>query len=73
MLYAASLPNAGASGDPRTLADLAELAEKAGWDAILLEDYIVYNLADGQLPTYDPWVALAAMATRTRRLRLGPW
>jgi hypothetical protein len=28
------------------LADLAELAEKAGWDAILLEDYIVYNLAD---------------------------
>ena len=71
MLYAANLPNAGASGDPRALADLAELAEQAGWDAILLEDYIVYNLVEGQLPTYDPWVALAAMATRTTRLRLG--
>lgn len=71
MLYAANLPNAGVSGDPRRLADLAELAEKAGWDAILLEDYIVYNLAEGQLPTYDPWVALAAMAMRTTRLRLG--
>lgn len=71
MLYAANLPNAGASGDPRALADLAELAEQAGWDAILLEDYIVYNLGEGQLPTYDPWAALAAMATRTTRLRLG--
>src|SRR5260370_41390341 len=71
MLYAATLPNAGAPGDPRALADLAELAEQAGWDAILLEDYIVYNLGEGQLPTYDPWVALAAMATRTTRLRLG--
>jgi Luciferase-like monooxygenase len=71
MRYAASLPNAGASGDPRTLAELAELAEKAGWDAIFLEDYIIYNLENGQLPTYDPWVALAAMATRTTRLRLG--
>ncbi len=46
MLYAANLPNAGVSGDPRTLADLAELAESAGWDAILLEDYIVYNLRE---------------------------
>jgi alkanesulfonate monooxygenase SsuD/methylene tetrahydromethanopterin reductase-like flavin-dependent oxidoreductase (luciferase family) len=71
MRYAAALSNAGASGDPRTLADLAELAESAGWDAIFLEDYIIHNMADGQLPTYDPWVALAAMATRTTRLRLG--
>ena len=43
MLYAANLPNAGASGDPRRLADLAELEEEASWDAILLEDYIVYS------------------------------
>ena len=71
MLYAANLANAGASGDPRTLADMAELAENSGWDAILLEDYIVYGMAPGQLPVYDPWVALAAMAMRTSRLRLG--
>src|SRR5437899_3044372 len=94
MQYAASLANGGACGDPRTLADLGGLAEKAGWDAVLLADYIVHRMALEQAPpyapqdpsqfeemsfkqrsegspTYDPWVALAAMATRTTRIRLG--
>jgi alkanesulfonate monooxygenase SsuD/methylene tetrahydromethanopterin reductase-like flavin-dependent oxidoreductase (luciferase family) len=49
---------------------LAAVAEAAGWDAVLLEDYLVYqNRQD--LPTYDPWVALTAMAMRTEHLRLG--
>ncbi len=57
-------------GDARTLADVAALAEDAGWDGVLLEDYLVYqNRQD--IPTYDPWIALAAMALRTTRLRLG--
>jgi alkanesulfonate monooxygenase SsuD/methylene tetrahydromethanopterin reductase-like flavin-dependent oxidoreductase (luciferase family) len=70
MHYGLELPAAGVAGDARTLGDLAQLAEDAGWDGVFLEDYIVWQ---GQLgtPTYDPWVALAAMALRTERIRLG--
>jgi len=70
MQYCLNLPNGGDCGDARTLAEFAALAEDAGWDGVLLEDYIVYqNRQD--IPTYDPWVALAAMALRTERIRLG--
>lgn len=68
--YGLTLPNGGPCGDPRTLADLAEAAEAAGWDGVFLEDYIVYQ-GQWDTPTYDPWIALAAMAGRTRRIRLG--
>jgi alkanesulfonate monooxygenase SsuD/methylene tetrahydromethanopterin reductase-like flavin-dependent oxidoreductase (luciferase family) len=68
--YGLNLPAAGAAGDPGTLGDFAALAEDAGWDAVLLEDYLVYqNRQD--IPTYDPWIALAVMATRTSHLRIG--
>ncbi len=75
MRYGLSLPAAGKCGDPASLAELARLAEAAGWDGVFLEDYIVYNndvyrSLPGP-PTHDPWVCLAAMATRTKRLRLG--
>jgi alkanesulfonate monooxygenase SsuD/methylene tetrahydromethanopterin reductase-like flavin-dependent oxidoreductase (luciferase family) len=70
MRYGLALPNGGVGGDPRTLAELAELAEAAGWDGIFLEDYIVWQ-GHQDVPTYDPWVALAAVALRTRRVRLG--
>jgi alkanesulfonate monooxygenase SsuD/methylene tetrahydromethanopterin reductase-like flavin-dependent oxidoreductase (luciferase family) len=70
MRYGLNLPAAGPSGDARTLGELAAVAEAAGWDAVLLEDYLVYqNHQD--MPTYDPWVALAVMAVRTQRIRLG--
>jgi alkanesulfonate monooxygenase SsuD/methylene tetrahydromethanopterin reductase-like flavin-dependent oxidoreductase (luciferase family) len=70
MQYGLELSNAGPSGDARTLADLAALAEAAGWDGVFLEDYIVHWLAP-DVPTYDPWVALAAIAVATQRVRLG--
>jgi alkanesulfonate monooxygenase SsuD/methylene tetrahydromethanopterin reductase-like flavin-dependent oxidoreductase (luciferase family) len=70
MKYGLNLPNGGACGDPRTLADLAHLAEEAGWDGVFLEDYIVWQ-GHQEVPTYDPWVALAAMALSTQRVRLG--
>jgi len=70
MHFGLNLPNGGASADPRTMADLAELAEQSGWDGVFLEDYIVYQNRIGT-PTYDPWITLAAMATRTQRIRLG--
>src|SRR5919205_126195 len=62
--------NLGAVADPQTLGEMARLAEDAGWDGIFLEDYIVYQ-GRQDIPTYDPWVALAAMAVRTERIRLG--
>ena len=61
MKYGIELPNAGPCGDARTLAELAALAEAAGWDGIFLEDYIVH-WSGQNAPTYDPWVALTAMA-----------
>jgi alkanesulfonate monooxygenase SsuD/methylene tetrahydromethanopterin reductase-like flavin-dependent oxidoreductase (luciferase family) len=70
MQYGLELSTTGAGGDARTLAELAELAEASGWDGVFLEDYIVHNSAP-DAPTYDPWVALAAMALRTTRVRLG--
>ena len=70
MHYGICLPNGGACGDPRTLAEFAALAEEAGWDGIFLEDYIVWQ-GHQEVPTYDPWISLAAMAMRTTRIRLG--
>ena len=52
------------------MAHLAQAAEQAGWDAVFLEDYIVYPGPD-PIPTYDPWVVMAAMAQTTSRIRLG--
>ncbi|HYW27014.1 MAG TPA: TIGR03619 family F420-dependent LLM class oxidoreductase [Terriglobales bacterium] len=70
MRYALNLPIGGPSAHPRRLAEFAALAEDSGWDAVFVEDYIVYqNRQD--VPTYDPWVALAAMALATSRVRLG--
>jgi alkanesulfonate monooxygenase SsuD/methylene tetrahydromethanopterin reductase-like flavin-dependent oxidoreductase (luciferase family) len=54
-------------GDPRTQAELAADAERAGWDGVFTYDAIA--IGDGEM--YDPWVILAAMAMRTDRVRLG--
>jgi alkanesulfonate monooxygenase SsuD/methylene tetrahydromethanopterin reductase-like flavin-dependent oxidoreductase (luciferase family) len=70
MQYGISLPNGGVCGDARTLAELAHIAEEAGWDGFFLEDYIVWQ-GHREVPTYDPWVALAAIALRTDHIRLG--
>ncbi len=70
MRYGLNLPNGGAWGDARTLGELARLAEESGWDGVFLEDYIVWQ-GHQDVPTFDPWIALAAMATQTMRVRLG--
>ncbi len=54
-------------GDPRTVAELAALAEANGWDGVFTWD----GIAIGELDTYDPWVTMAAMAMTTERVRLG--
>jgi alkanesulfonate monooxygenase SsuD/methylene tetrahydromethanopterin reductase-like flavin-dependent oxidoreductase (luciferase family) len=55
------------AGDPAEMADTAAEAESAGWDGVFYYDAI----AIGDAEMYDPWVVLAAMAMRTRRVRLG--
>ena len=56
--------------DPRTVAELAERAEELVWDGFFLWDHIVYRPPVHAVA--DPWIALAAIACRTERLRLGP-
>jgi alkanesulfonate monooxygenase SsuD/methylene tetrahydromethanopterin reductase-like flavin-dependent oxidoreductase (luciferase family) len=60
-------PNFGFCGDARLLADLAYEAEETGWDGFFIWDQLQYIE-----PAADPWIALAAMAMRTKRIRLGP-
>src|SRR5918998_110991 len=55
------------SGDPRTVAGLAQEVEAAGWDGVFYWD----GICVGAMETYDPWVVMAAMAMRTERVRIG--
>lgn len=74
MKFGVSLPNTDAYSDPHLLVELAVLAEESGWDGVFLWDSLYIEGKDGQgIPAADPWVALAAMATATTRVRLGPY
>jgi alkanesulfonate monooxygenase SsuD/methylene tetrahydromethanopterin reductase-like flavin-dependent oxidoreductase (luciferase family) len=67
MRYAVYVPNFGPFGEPRLLRDLAIEAESSGWDGFFLWDHLIVDP-----PIADPWVALAAIASDTRTIRLGP-
>jgi alkanesulfonate monooxygenase SsuD/methylene tetrahydromethanopterin reductase-like flavin-dependent oxidoreductase (luciferase family) len=62
------LPNFGAFGEARTLAELAHDAEAAGWDGFFIWDHIARPM---HTPVVDAWVALSAIAMRTERVRIG--
>jgi alkanesulfonate monooxygenase SsuD/methylene tetrahydromethanopterin reductase-like flavin-dependent oxidoreductase (luciferase family) len=68
--YAISIPNFGEWADPRTMVELAREAEAAGWDGFFLWDHIRFSTSP--LPVQDPWVLLAAIATVTERMTIGP-
>jgi alkanesulfonate monooxygenase SsuD/methylene tetrahydromethanopterin reductase-like flavin-dependent oxidoreductase (luciferase family) len=68
MKYALNTSNFGNCGDVRLLAEIAHQAEDAGWDAYFVWDHVHWPNME---PIVDPWVALAAMAMRTERMRLG--
>jgi alkanesulfonate monooxygenase SsuD/methylene tetrahydromethanopterin reductase-like flavin-dependent oxidoreductase (luciferase family) len=68
MRFGIFIPPFGPCADVATLATLASEAEEAGWDGFFLWDDVTINIP---LPVADPWVALSAIALRTRTLRLG--
>jgi alkanesulfonate monooxygenase SsuD/methylene tetrahydromethanopterin reductase-like flavin-dependent oxidoreductase (luciferase family) len=61
-----NLPNFGDYHQTQTLSNLAIEAEDAGWDGFFIWDHI-----EGEQFFADPIIALAAIASRTTRIKLG--
>lgn len=74
MHFAIDLPPFGPFSDPNLVAQLAEVAEEAGWHGFFLWDHLNYRLDGPPEPVEiaDPWIMLAAMAMRTTSIKLGP-
>jgi len=67
--YGVFLPDFGKALDPRSLTELAGEAEDYGWDGFFLWDHVVeWNR---RTPVYDAFTCLAAIATNTKRIRIG--
>lgn len=72
MRFGLCLPNARELADPRLMCQLAIDAERVGWDGFFLWDQIALSADPADpAPIIDPWVTLGAIATCTRRLRIG--
>jgi alkanesulfonate monooxygenase SsuD/methylene tetrahydromethanopterin reductase-like flavin-dependent oxidoreductase (luciferase family) len=71
MKFAIHAPNFSTYSDPQAMVDLAREAEDAGWDGFFLWDHIFWKVPSPQ-PVADTWTLLAAMASRTSRIILGP-
>jgi alkanesulfonate monooxygenase SsuD/methylene tetrahydromethanopterin reductase-like flavin-dependent oxidoreductase (luciferase family) len=67
--HAIDVPPFGELADPRVLAELAIAAEERGWDGFFVWDHIVHRSPAKAIA--DPWVALAAVACATSRVRIG--
>jgi alkanesulfonate monooxygenase SsuD/methylene tetrahydromethanopterin reductase-like flavin-dependent oxidoreductase (luciferase family) len=71
--FGITMPAFSEWSDPRTVMAIASDAEAAGWDGFFLWDHVTWNPAwGGTPPMADPWMCLAAAATVTSRLTLGP-
>lgn len=57
--------SAGAPPIPCLVMELAQAAEAAGWEGIVLWDHLLFPYGAG-----DPWVTLAAIAAVTSRIKL---
>jgi len=71
MRHAIFLPPFGELADPRCLVDLAVAAEANGWDGMFLWDHILRPRHE-PAEVADVWICLAAVATATTSLRIGP-
>lgn len=69
MKFGLMIPNKGRPyGDADVLIELANLADRSGWQGFFLWDHIG---GGGDSPTLDPWLCLAAIAGQTSSIRLG--
>jgi len=64
------LPLFDGLADPALVARLAAEAEEAGWHGVFVWDQLDWRAPVRQVA--DPWITLAAIATATQHLRLGP-
>ena len=64
------LPLFDALADPIVVARLAAEAEEAGWDGVFVWDQVCWRPPIRDVG--DPWIILAAIASSTERVRLGP-
>lgn len=75
MKFGLTMPPIGPYSDPAYLSDIAVEAEQAGWDGFFIWDHCIYfSPYEPRVPTHpfvDPWIALAAIAVKTRQIRLG--
>jgi alkanesulfonate monooxygenase SsuD/methylene tetrahydromethanopterin reductase-like flavin-dependent oxidoreductase (luciferase family) len=64
------LPLFDALAEPAVVARLSVEAEEAGWHGVFVWDNLRYE--PPVVDVADPWITLAAMASATERIRLGP-
>jgi len=64
------LPLFDGLADPALVARLAAEAEEAGWHGVFVWDQLDWRAPVREVA--DPWITLAAIATATQHLRLGP-
>lgn len=68
--YGLYFPPFDVLADPAVVAGLGADAERAGWDGVFIWDHLLYTEPVRDIA--DPWICLAAVATATRGIRLGP-
>ena len=69
MRYGICLANIGTYSDASVPVRVAQAAEAGGWDGVFIWDHLAFAWG---VPAADPWTVLAAMATSTEHVRLGP-
>jgi alkanesulfonate monooxygenase SsuD/methylene tetrahydromethanopterin reductase-like flavin-dependent oxidoreductase (luciferase family) len=70
MRYALYIPLFDELADPTLVARLCSEAEEAGWHGVFVWDHVRWR--EPVVDVADPWITLAAIATATERIRLGP-
>ncbi|MFX0116885.1 MAG: LLM class flavin-dependent oxidoreductase [Candidatus Hodarchaeota archaeon] len=71
MKYGINIQNYGIVSTPDEMADLAVMAEEAGWDGFFIWDHLIITPQLFDFPFVDPIVTLATMAMKTSRIQIG--
>ncbi len=77
MKFGIFLSTMGNWADPEIVLKYATKVEEQGFDGVFLPDHLHYGnrnqYGKGTLAFLDPWIMLSAIATRTKRIKLGTW